>query len=214
MLEQVVKVDSLEREVHGVDDGGLLVEDFGLGELFAGDFVVDDAELEGVDFLVLGGREHGSDPDQVQVLQLLLLGSRLEVGVHHVHASEEGLFRHLVRRQHLDHPVHHLRSKRRCDPVLRKVPLQTLALADQVVQDIGGVVVGDQLRIGGLEFSRQIHLGRGNREACTLGDFLFELRLFLVEIGVAEVGSVAVLLVLLAVHEGKGLLGSGLVSHV
>ena len=69
----------------------------------------------------------------MQILELLLLGTVLEVRVHHVDASEEGLLGHFVGGEYLDHPVYHLRSKSTCNCMAREESFETLALEDEVV---------------------------------------------------------------------------------
>lgn len=70
MTGNVVDGGRFKFEVQGLDDICLLVQDVALLELFAGDLLVDDAQLERVDFLVFGRQEHGADAHQVQILHL------------------------------------------------------------------------------------------------------------------------------------------------
>ena len=49
-----------------------------------------------MDLFVLGSRKHGTDSDQVQILDLQSDRGLPHVGVHQEHAPEESLLSHLV----------------------------------------------------------------------------------------------------------------------
>ena len=105
-----------------------------------------------MDLLVLGSCEHGSDSNEMKVLDLKSGRAALEIGVHEVLASEEGFLAHLVRGEHFYHPVHHFGAQRAVDFVPGEdVGLRGGGLAE-MHEDVLGVIPADLVGVGSFEF--------------------------------------------------------------
>lgn len=101
-----------------------------------------------VDVLYLGCQEHAGNPDEVQILILIMGDGLLEEQVHESYGAKERLVhrRVLVVAEDFDHPVHHLGSEALLDALLsqglpkeNRLLLQVLVVVPVVVPVVGEV---------------------------------------------------------------------------
>ena len=98
---------SRKLEAQGLKDVPFLLEHGVPRETVMADSNHDGLHQERSDILVLGGDEHTSDADKVQLCQVVLFGRLGYISVHVLHREEEGLLAHLESCKHLEHPVDH-----------------------------------------------------------------------------------------------------------
>lgn len=127
------------------------MEDLVAGEFLSGDLVVHRVKFYGVDLFVLARAPHGSDADQVKVLDLLFFLCSVQESIHDLNRPEERVLVHLVRRQHLDHPIDHFRPELGRDLVARKELFRVVGLIAEMVEDQLRVVFASLLGILFLE---------------------------------------------------------------
>jgi hypothetical protein len=226
---QGVPGDIIERggfqfKAQSLDDQRLSLQNLTLLEFLPCDLIMHHCQLQRMDLLILGCREHGSHADQVQVFALEAGPAETQVGVHEVDAAEEGLLAHVVGGEHLDHPVHHLGPQSAAYIVSRQCALLSLSPQADVTEDILRVVPGHLFGVELLEISPECLPGR-ERGGGGLADLVLEFGLdgeFVLGangLGEGQVGVVGVLLVLLTVAQGglvvaDGAVGLGLISHL
>lgn len=151
MPGDIVNRWALKLEVEDVHDVRLSFQDFALPELLPSDFLVDYAQFQRMDFLVLGSGEHRCDSDKMEILDFEFFLCVFEEGVHEINTSEESLLSHFVGRKDFDHPIDHFGAQRGTDGVRRQYALLSFRGGAEMREDVVGVILADELGVCAFE---------------------------------------------------------------
>jgi len=109
-------------------------------------FFVHMSHFEGVDFLIFGGEEHGSNTQEMDVFWFLRFFDFGKIAIHVVNSEEQGLVLAFVAAEDLDHPVDHFGTKGRRDGMSVKEIFggQLVISLNHAFGNVFAIVIGDK----------------------------------------------------------------------
>ena len=73
-----------------------------------------------MNLFVFPSNKHRSNSNEMQIFSLKFIFAFPKIRIHNINTFKEGLLTHLIRRKHLNHPIHHLRPQRRSNLMIQQ----------------------------------------------------------------------------------------------